>query len=73
MLWTLFRIYREETIDGAWHLILDGFIPSILGKDIQNPQSLLDHLAQFRGNQQAKAVVEMAFWDLWTRSLNIPL
>ena len=65
--------YREETIEGAWHLILDGFIPFILGKDIQNPQSLIDLLAQFRGNQQAKAVVEMAFWDLWARSLHMPL
>ena len=66
-------LFREETIDGSWILIKDGFSPLILGQVIQNPQALIDKLAPFRGNQQAKAVLEMAYWDLWARMLNIPL
>jgi O-succinylbenzoate synthase len=68
-----FPLFREETIEGAWNLIKDGFSPQILGHEIQNPQALIDLLAPFRGNQQAKAVLEMAYWDLWARMLNIPL
>jgi o-succinylbenzoate synthase len=66
-------LFREETIDGAWALIKDAFIPRLLGQDITNPQALVDRLEPFRGNRQAKAVVEMAFWDLWARTLNMPL
>ncbi len=33
----------------------------------------MDRLVMFRGNRMAKALVEMAFWDLWAKSLNVPL
>lgn len=65
--------FREETIDGAWSLIKDGFLPRILNEDLPNPQALVNRLVPFRGNQQAKAVLEMAYWDLWARSLNLPI
>jgi O-succinylbenzoate synthase len=66
-------LFREETINGAWALIKDGFLPRLLGQDLPTAQVLVDSLAPFRGNRQAKAVVEMAYWDLSARTLDIPL
>ncbi len=66
-------LFREETIAGAWDLIKNVFLPDMLGKDLPDAQALVHSLAIFRGNYQAKAVVEMAFWDLWARSLDMPL
>jgi O-succinylbenzoate synthase len=66
-------LFREETIKGAMGLLKDTFIPLVLGKDIAAPQELVNLLAPFRGNRMAKAVLEMAYWDLWARSLNTPL
>ena len=66
-------LYREETITGALALVKDAFLPALAGQDLQGPQEIWDRLALFRGNRMAKALVEMAFWDLWAKSLNLPL
>jgi o-succinylbenzoate synthase len=66
-------LFREETIPGALVLLKDAFLPQVLGQELANPQELVARLAPFRGNRMAKAMLEMAFWDLWARSLNIPL
>ncbi|AEB10789.1 o-succinylbenzoate synthase [Marinithermus hydrothermalis] len=65
--------YREETLAGALHLLETALLPAVLGKDWENPDQLVQALAPFRGNRMAKAVVEMAFWDLWAKSLGFPL
>jgi o-succinylbenzoate synthase len=69
----VFPLYREETVSGAVDLLKEALLPEIKGIDIQNPQTVLDRFAMFRGNRMAKAMVEMAFWDLWAKSLNQPL
>lgn len=66
-------VFREETIDGAWSLIKEALLPPLLGREVPTAQALVDTHAHFRGNRQAKAVVEMAYWDLWARTLNLPL
>ncbi len=66
-------LYREETISGALSLLKEAFLPKIVGTDLQTPQALTDRLAMFRGNRMAKAMPEMAFWDLWAKSLGLPL
>jgi O-succinylbenzoate synthase len=66
-------LFREETIAGALDLLKNAFLPLVLGKEIANPQELVSRLAPFRGNRMAKALLEMAYWDLWARSLNTPL
>lgn len=66
-------MYREETIAGALHLLREVFLPRLLGKTFANPEALHDALGGFRGNRMARAMVEMAAWDLWARSLNVPL
>lgn len=66
-------LYREETIAGAWELLEQVFLPRVIDKEIANPEALVAELAPFRGNKMAKAVAEMAFWDLYAKSLGQPL
>ncbi len=66
-------MYREETLAGAMDLLRGVFLPRILGKTFANPEDLNDALGAFRGNRMARAMVEMAAWDLWARTLNVPL
>ena len=65
--------YLEETIPGAMAFLRDVLLPSIIGKRFASPYELEPYLAPWRGNRMAKAVVEMAFWDMWSKSLGIPL
>ncbi|WP_291426645.1 o-succinylbenzoate synthase [Deinococcus sp.] len=65
--------YREETLAGALELLRNTFLPRILGKTFANPEALEAALGQFRGNRMARAMVEMAAWDLWARQFGQPL
>ncbi|GAB1478673.1 o-succinylbenzoate synthase [Paracoccaceae bacterium] len=65
--------YLEETVAGAMDLLRNVLLPQVLGHSFANPQALNQLLAPWRGNQMARATVEMAFWDLWAKSLNLPL
>jgi O-succinylbenzoate synthase len=66
-------LFREETLAGALALLKDAFLPRIFGQPINNPQEVWQRLIPFRGNRMAKAMLEMAVWDLWARSLGQPL
>jgi o-succinylbenzoate synthase len=66
-------MYREETLSGALALLQDTVLPGVLGRRWENPEQLAQHLAPLRGNRMALATLEMAFWDVWTRSLGLPL
>ena len=65
--------YREETLAGALDLLEKGLLPAVVGRNWSSPEALARALGRFRGNPMAKAMVEMAFWDLWARSLKQPL
>ncbi|NRB20389.1 MAG: o-succinylbenzoate synthase [Rhodobacteraceae bacterium] len=65
--------YLEETIPGAMAFLRDVLLPQIVGKRFASPYELEPILSPWRGNRMAKAVVEMAVWDLWAKSLNLPL
>lgn len=65
--------YLEETIAGSMGFLRDVLLPRLVGKRFASPYELAPILDPWRGNRMAKAMVEMAFWDLWTKSLNIPL
>ncbi|OBY25511.1 o-succinylbenzoate synthase [Leisingera sp. JC1] len=65
--------YLEETIAGAMDFLRNVLLPQIVGKRFSSPFELEPILAPWRGHQMAKAAVEMAFWDLWSKSLGIPL
>lgn len=65
--------YLEETTAGALAFLADVLLPGLVGKSFAHPRALDRHLAPWRGNRMALATVEMAFWDLWARRLNLPL
>lgn len=65
--------YLEETVAGAVSLMRDALLPQILGKRFDHPQALARELECWRANMMARATVEMAFWDLWAKSLDLPL
>ncbi|MBS3652430.1 o-succinylbenzoate synthase [Pseudaminobacter sp. 19-2017] len=65
--------YLEETVAGAMDLLATVLLPQVLGKAFPHPLSLARVLAPWRGNFMARATLEMAFWDLWAKALDMPL
>ncbi|MTI15773.1 o-succinylbenzoate synthase [Rhodobacteraceae bacterium RKSG542] len=65
--------YLEETIAGGMAFFKEALVPQIIGKRFSSPQELAPILDPWRGNRMTKAMVEMAFWDLWSKSLGISL
>lgn len=65
--------FLEETIAGALAFLRDTLLPQVVGSSFESPAALERVLAPWRGHQMAKAAVEMAFWDLWAKSLGLPL
>ena len=66
-------MYREETTAGALALLQSALLPAVLGRTFANPEALGAALSGWRGNKMAKAMIEMAAWDLWARQLETPL
>lgn len=65
--------YLEETTAGAVAFLSDVLLPELTGKSFAHPRAIDRHFAHWRANRMALAMVEMAFWDLWARSLDLPL
>lgn len=65
--------YLEETVAGAADLLRGALLPSVIGKSFENPHELARSLEPWRGNSMARAALEMAFWDIWAKSLDLPL
>lgn len=65
--------YSYETTDTAWSVLSEFVIPKVQGKSYETPESLLADLQFIRGHNMAVAAVEMAFWDLKARRLEVPL
>src|SRR6056297_373758 len=65
--------YLEETTAGALDLLRGAVLPKLVGQKIAAPADIAPVLAPWRGTRMAKAVVEMAVWDLWARSMDQPL
>ncbi|MFB9993891.1 o-succinylbenzoate synthase [Deinococcus oregonensis] len=66
-------LYREETVPGALALLEGQWLPRLLGRHFATPEALALALAPYRGNRMARAMIEMAFWDLWAKHLGVPL
>jgi o-succinylbenzoate synthase len=65
--------YCSETTETSWHILRDYVIPGLLGIPWDHPSEAARTWAKVRGNNFAKAGLEMACWDLWTRVRNLPL
>lgn len=65
--------YSSETVVTAWHILSHFLIPSLLGQSLAGPEEVFDRCARVRGNQMAKAGLEMALWDLAAAHRGLPL
>jgi O-succinylbenzoate synthase len=65
--------YLDESITGSMDFVRTVLLPQVIGKSFANPAELEALFAPWRGFYMAKAMVEMAFWDLWAKSLSLPL
>ncbi len=65
--------YLDESLVGSLDFVRTVLLPQILGRSFASPAELEPLLAPWRGFYMAKAMVEMAFWDLWAKSLGLPL
>jgi len=65
--------YLDETLIGSMSLVRDVLLPKVVGQSFENPEDLEQVLIGWRGHYMAKAMVEMAFWDLWAKSLRLPM
>lgn len=64
--------YNEETLPGARWVISEFLIPKLLEEDVASPEAFFDDTAWIRRNRMARAAVDCALWDLWSRTQGIP-
>ena len=65
--------YSAETNETVWHLATAFVAPRVLGREFPHPREIFPALKAIRGNNMAKAAVEMAAWDLFARQRGEPL
>jgi o-succinylbenzoate synthase len=65
--------YCSETTESSWHILRDFLIPHVLGHTWEHPDDAAQTWQAVRGNNFAKAGLEMACWDLYTRVQRQPL
>lgn len=65
--------YTYETVDTAWHVLVDFLLPSVVGRAFDDPDDLLERVEWVRGHPMAKAAVEMAAWDAAARAEGLSL
>ena len=65
--------YTAETIQTSIHILQDFLIPTILNKVFTHPSEVAQALHIFKGNPMAKAGIEGAYWDLFSKLNDISL
>ncbi len=66
--------YFPETVDSAWIAIEKWLGPSVIGREFESAADVGPVVEQdIRGNQMARAAVEMGFWGLEAEMQNVPL
>lgn len=65
--------YGPETIDTCWLVLRRYLAPGLLGREWATPEEAAAGWAKVRGHHFARAGVDIACWDLWTRMDGRPL
>jgi O-succinylbenzoate synthase len=65
--------YCPETVDGCWLTVERYLAPALLGAEWDHPAEVGALWARVRGHHFAKAGLDIACWDLWSRSAGTPL
>ena len=56
--------YSAEHTLGVYHTLREHMVPRIIGQDVETSQDILDRLAFIKGNQVARAALDIAWWVL---------
>lgn len=65
--------YNEETTIGALYVIQNYLIPALFDMgDISTPEHFFDETAWIRRNRMARAAVDCALWELYSKELGVP-
>ncbi|THE14853.1 o-succinylbenzoate synthase [Bacillus timonensis] len=65
--------YTEETIKTCWHMLEDYLVPKMGKEEYQHPEQLHDSFHFVKRNNMAKASLDMAIWDLFSKKQGISL
>ncbi|GIN88196.1 o-succinylbenzoate synthase [Heyndrickxia sporothermodurans] len=65
--------YTEETIQTSYHMLKDFLIPLVFKTPIEQPNEIEKRFRSIRGNHMAKAGLETAIWDLFSKVNQSPL
>jgi len=65
--------YSSEFAAAAFMLLRDFIAPLVMRKDIESPEQLLQILSCIKGNYFAKAAIDLAWWDLYSKLQKKPL
>jgi O-succinylbenzoate synthase len=65
--------YSAEHTLAVFHTLREHMVPRIIGQDIETAQDLLDRLAFVKGNQFARAALDIAWWVLDAKRRGLPL
>jgi O-succinylbenzoate synthase len=65
--------YSSETTETAWHIITGFLSALVIGRPFDHPRDVFNAMKPVRGHNMAKAIIEMAAWDLYARMHGQPL
>ena len=71
---SIFPNYNSEAIDTAWVALKEWIFPLTVGIAFKEPAAIYPLLKdKIRGNEMARASIEMASWDLWAHRKGVSL
>ncbi len=65
--------YNAETVETCWLMARDHLLPSLLGAHWDHPRDAAALWRRVRGNEFAKAGLDVAAWVLWSQANHVPL
>ncbi|MCY0898176.1 MAG: o-succinylbenzoate synthase [Firmicutes bacterium] len=66
-------LYSEETHASVYFAWKNALVPRLVNESLTDPKDVDALFAPIRGNRMAKAALEMAIWDWFSRSQGVPL
>jgi O-succinylbenzoate synthase len=65
--------YSAEHTVAAFHTVREHMAPRLIGQDLGSAEALLERIAFVKGNQFARAALEIAWWVLDAKRRGVPL
>jgi O-succinylbenzoate synthase len=65
--------YSAEHTIATFHTLREHMAPRLLGQDIESAQDLLDRISFIKGNQFARAALDITWWVLDAKRRGVPL